>query len=223
MTQLFTYNQEQAAQVGASQYVSKSGGYDVKVTRAIATKSQTQGSQAQFLELDLETREGQKCNYVKICFMKADGSQLDFGNQLIQSVMGCAGVQYLTVDQNGNCNELLNKQFKAVLQRVDFSKSDGTDGYKFDLKLPALMTGQTIQEQLASKQAQAFASYAGTIEDKDERKTNSQATSQQPPKMAPAYNQQPAQTQSYGTPPPGYDQQPQQGSDQQENFDDIPF
>ena len=50
---LFTYNQEQAASVGAGQYVTKSAGYDVKVVRAVLTKSQTQGSQAQFLEMDL--------------------------------------------------------------------------------------------------------------------------------------------------------------------------
>lgn len=211
MQPLFTYNQEQAATVGAGQYVTKSGGFDVKVVRAITTKSQTQGSQAQFLEMDLETREGQKCNYVSICFVKGDGTQLEFGNKLIQAIMGCAGIQYLTADQNGNCNELLQKNFKAILQRVDFTKNNGTDGYKFELKLPALMTGQTIQEQLAGKPAQAFASYAESVEDKDERKAvNSNqaanygaAPAQHAPQMAPAYQGAPAG----------------QGAD----FDDIPF
>jgi hypothetical protein len=208
MQPLFTYNQEQAATVGAGQYVTKSGGFDVKIVRAIATKSQTQGSQAQFLEMDFETREGQKCNYVSICFVKGDGTQLDFGNKLIQAIMGCTGVQHLTIDQQGNATELLNKSFKAILQRVDFTKNNGQDGYKFELKLPALMTGQTIQEQLAGKQAQAFASYAESVEDKDDRKpagANQQANYGQAPaqqaakQVVPAYQQAPT-PQGYGAP-----------------------
>lgn len=211
MQPLFTYNQEQAAAVGAGQYVTKSGGFDVKVVRAVATQSQTVGSQARFLEMDFETHEGQKCNYVSICFVKGDGTQLDFGNKLIQAIMGCAGVQHLTIDQQGNATELLGKQFKAILQRIDFTKNNGQDGYKFDLKLPALMTGQTIQEQLSNKPAQAFASYAESVEDKDERKAVS-ATPQQSaaPQMTPAYD--PNGPQSYGT-----KQEPST------DFDDIPF
>ena len=170
MQPLFTYNQEQAATVGAGQYVTKSGGYDIKVVRSVITISETPGSKAQFLEMDLETREGQKCNYVKICFIKGDGTQLDFGNKLIQAIMGCAGIQSLTVDNNGNCNELLNKSFKAILQKTDYTNGSGADKYKFEIKLPALMTGQTIQEQLSNKPAQSFASYAESVEDKDERK-----------------------------------------------------
>ena len=215
MQPLFTYNQEQAATVGAGQYVTKSGGFDIKVVRAVTTKSQTQGSQAQFLEMDFETREGQKCNYVSICFIKGDGTQLEFGNKLIQAIMGCAGVQHLTVDQQGNCTELLQKSFKAILQRVDFTKNNGQDGYKFELKLPALMTGQTIQEQLANKPAKAFAGYADSVEDKDERtaKPSQAPTQQAAPQMAPAYQQTPL--------PQGYNgEQAPTGAD---DFSDIPF
>ncbi|MDB4261432.1 hypothetical protein N9878_01055 [bacterium] len=215
MTPLFTYNQEQASTVGAGQYVTKSGGFDVKVVRAVTTRSQTQGSQAQFLEMDFETREGQKCNYVSICFVKGDGTQLDFGNKLIQAIMGCAGVQHLTIDQQGNATELLGKSFKAILQRIDFTKNNGQDGYKFELKLPALMTGQTIQEQVSNKEAQAFAIYAGSVEDKDDRKTiNSAPQQNSAPQMTPAYD--PNGPQSYGTKAGS-----QQGA--QDFDDDIPF
>ncbi len=169
MNALFTYNQEQAAQVGAGQWVTKSGGYDVKVASAMFTKSKTQGSQAQFLEMNFETRDGQKCNYVTICYVKGDGSQLDFGQKMVQAVMGSAGIQNLTADASGNCPELLGKSFKAILQRTDYTNGNGEDKYKFEIKLAALMTGQTIQEQLANKQAQAFASYADSVEDLDKR------------------------------------------------------
>lgn len=205
MQPLFTYNQEQASTVGASQYISKSGGYDVKAVRAVVTKSQTAGSQAEFLEMDLETREGQKCNYVSICFKKGDGTQLDFGNNLIQAVMGCAGIQHLTVDAQGNCMELIGKPFKAILQRVNFTKSSGEDGYKFDLKLPATLSGQTIQEKLASKAPQAFDSYASSVEDKDERKAvNTNSHNGSAPQMTPAYA-------------------PQQQAPSMDYDDDIPF
>lgn len=211
MQPLFTYNQEQASTVGAGQYVSKSGGYDVKVVRAVVAHSQTAGSKAQHLEMDLETREGQKCNYVSICFIKGDGTQLDFGNNLIQAIMGCAGIQHLTVDAQGNCTELLQKSFKAILQKTDYTNQSGVDKYKFDIKLPALMTGQTIQEQLSNKPAQAFASYAASVEDKDERKAvNSAPQQSQSPQMAPAYD--PNGPQSYGTKAAPSD-----------DFDDIPF
>ncbi len=211
MQTLFTYNQEQASTVGAGQWVTKSGGYDVKVVRAVVTKSEKQDSQAQFLEMDFETREGQKCNYVKICFIKGDGSRLDFGDNLIQAVMGCARIQHLTVDQQGNCTELLQKSFKAILQRTDYTNGGGDDKYKFEIKLPALMTGQTIQEQINNKPAQAFTSYADSVEDKDERKQVNSA-------------QQQTST-SFGQKPAGH-QSAQTTTEQPSNLDfddDIPF
>lgn len=212
MNSVFTYNQEQASQVGAGQYVSKSGGYDFKITRAAWTSSPA--SAARFLELDLETREGQKCNYVSICFVKGDGSTLDFGSNMIQAIMGCAQVGNLT-DQQGNCPELIGKFLKAVVQRVDYTKNNNDDGYKFDLKLPALLSGQTIKESLANEPAKAFQAYADSIEDKDDRKK--------------------LHASSYGTAPAGY-KSPQQsktaaGSSQYSNpgavasdfDDDVPF
>ncbi len=206
MQPLFTYNQEQAASVGAGQYVTKSGGYELKVTRAEVTRSQSAGSQAQFMEFDFETKEGLKCNYVSICFVKGDGTSLDFGNNLIQAIMGCAGVQNLTVAQDGKCYEIIGKTLKAVLQRVDYTKNSGEDGYKFELKLPALMSGQTIQEQMKGEQAKAFASYAESISDKDERTSNKQQTGCGAPQNAQSY-QQPAQGQQpqYNQPPAGFD------------------
>lgn len=211
MNALFTYNQEQAAQVGAGQWVTKSGGYDVKVVSAMFTKSKAQGSQAQFLEMNFETRDGQKCNYVTICYVKGDGTQLDFGQKMVQAVMGSAGIQNLTADANGNCPELLGKSFKAILQRTDYTNGSGEDKYKFEIKLAALMTGQTIQEQLGSKPAQAFASYADSVEDQDKRTQ---------PQVGGFQSQAPSQGNSHN-----FDNsKPQQANGSGVDFDDdIPF
>ena len=94
MTTLFNYNQEQAIQAGGGQWVLESGGFDLKITRAAFTKSQSANSRAEFLELDVETREGAKCNYISICYTKGDGTTLDFGHNGFKFELKlCANVQ----------------------------------------------------------------------------------------------------------------------------------
>lgn len=168
---IFMYNQEQASQIGGGSYVTKSGGYDFKVTRSQFTGSQN--SQAKALELDLETRDGLKCNYISINYIAGNGQPNEFGNKMIQAIMGSVGVNQLS-DNQGNCPELFGKFLKAVVQRVDFTKTSGVkagqDGYKFDFKLPANMqTGKTVKETVNNEEAKAFKQYAETVTDKDER------------------------------------------------------
>jgi len=168
----FTYNEEQAAQIGGGQYVTKSGGYDLKVVRCQFTKSDN--SQAEFLEFDFETREGLKLNYVSINFTKGDGNPNEFGGKMIQAIMGAIGVGNLSSGNDGHCPELFNKGLKGVVQRVDYTKQSGPntgqDGYKFEFKLPAsIKTGKTVKETLNSSEAKSFSQYADSIEDKDER------------------------------------------------------
>lgn len=168
----FNYNEQLATQIGAGQYVTKSGGYDLKIVRAEFTRSPN--NSAEFLELDFETREGLKLNYVSINFVGGNGQENAFGMKMINAIMGCAGVQNLTQGNNGNCPELFNKGIKAVVQRVDYTKQSGPkagqDGYKFELKLPAnIGTGRTVKEATTQAEATAFAQYASSVEDKDER------------------------------------------------------
>ena len=173
----FNYDEQLASQIGGGQYVTKSGGYDLKIVRAQFTKSPN--NMAEFLELDFETREGLKLNYVSINFTKGDGNPNDFGNKMINAIMGATGVQNLTLGNDGNCPELFNKGMKAVVQRVDYTKQSGAnagqDGYKFEFKLPAnIQTGKTVKETSTNSPATSFEQYAGSIEDKDERVANSQ-------------------------------------------------
>jgi len=176
----FNYNEQLATQIGAGQYVTKSGGYDLKIVRAEFTKSPN--NSAEFLELDFETREGLKLNYVSINFVDGKGQENAFGMKMINAIMGCAGVQNLTQGNNGNCPELFNKGIKGVVQRVDYTKQSGPkageDGYKFEFKLPAnIGTGRTVKETSTQSEATAFAQYAGSVEDKDTR-TSPQASQQ---------------------------------------------
>ena len=185
---IFQYNQQEAAQIGGSQYVTKSGGYDFKIVRAQFVNNKS-------LELDLETREGLKCNYVSINYTKNDGSLNDYGNKMIMAIMGCVGAQQLTADQQGNVPELFGKYLKAVVQRVDYTKQSGAnagqDGYKFDFKMPAnLQTGKTVKEQLDNSEAKAFNQYASTITDKDERSATGATPCHNSPSQA-QYNEPP--------------------------------
>lgn len=175
---MFTYNQEKAVQSGGTgQWILESGGYDLKISRAQFTRSQSANSQAAFLEIDVETREGMKCNYISICYKKGDGSDLDFGHNAIQSLMGCSGTQSLSQDQQGNCPELINRTFKGILQRVDYSKNNGQDGFKFELKMCAnVQTGQTMKEFVEQQQPKSFADYASSVTNKDERKSTAKTS-----------------------------------------------
>lgn len=168
MNTIFTYNQEEAAQIGGGgQYVTESGGYDLQVERA-------QFKDGKFLEFDFKTRDGKLLNYVSINYVKNDGQPNQYGQQMIQAIMGCIGVQSLSVaDNEGNVPELKGKQLKGVVQRVNYIKQSGEkagqEGYKFDFKLPAnIQTGKTVKEQIDNKPAEAFAKYAETITDKDD-------------------------------------------------------
>ena len=168
----FNYNQEQASQVGGGQYVTKSGGYDLKIVRAEFSKNQN--SSAESLELDFVTREGMKLNYISINFTKGNGEPNDFGHKMVQAIMGVTGVVNLSQGNGGSCPELFNKGLKGVVQRVDYTKTSGNnagqDGYKFDFKLPAnIQTGKTVKEAITNDEAKSFSQYASSVEDKDER------------------------------------------------------
>lgn len=192
MNAVFTYNQELATQIGGGgQYVTESGGYDLKIVRAVFSNNKA-------LEMDFETRDGLKLNYVSINYTKNDGQPNEFGQKMIHAIMGCVGVNQLSQAPDGNIPELMGKFLKAVVQRVDYTKTGGanpgTDGYKFDFKMPAMMnTGKTIKEHIDNKPAEAFAKYAETVTNKDERVGGGQqgyTTQQQAPQQAhPQYNE----------------------------------
>lgn len=187
---MFSYDQQMASQIGGG-LSYKSGGYDVKIVSAKFVNGKS-------LELNLEEKEGRKFNYVSINYQKNDGQPNDYGWKMINAIMGSIGVVKLSSDNNGNCPELIGRYLKAVLQRIDYTKTSGEkageDAWKFDFKLPAnIKTGQTVKEALEGKPAEVFDKLAMVIEDKDERVSgsvtagNNQSSSQH--NQAPQYNE----------------------------------
>lgn len=198
MQPIFTYNQDLATQINGAGGGYHSGGYDLKIARA------QMKNEGKHIEFDFEAREGQKFNYVSINIVRNDGQPNEFGQKMVNAIMGCVGTNQLTRDQNGNIPELFGKYIKGVLQRIDYTKQSGAnigqDGFKFEFKLPAsIKDGRTVKEIVENKPAEAFQKYADSIEDKDERGINHQANAQ---RSAPSKQQSQPQ---YNEPPMDFD------------------
>lgn len=161
MTTAFSYNAEQAA-------AADSGGGNGLSTSAVvrgwvrkARWNLSGSSQAEMLELTFETEQGQTVNYLNLVFKDKGGNPLEFGEQRIQALMGCTGVQSISRQQVGNetlAPELKDKPVALALERRNTIKSDGSETWGHDIK--AIMSAKswiTIGEHQAGKQAETKA------------------------------------------------------------------
>lgn len=171
---MFNYDQEQAVQAGVSNYVSDSGAYGGKLLTAewvVSTQKGTKG-----IELTFETVDGLKANYLTIWYQKSTGEQLA-GSKMLNAIMGCCKVTSLTSKVVNHpegpkyfCPELESKSLGLILQKVLYTKSDLSDGYKFEIRLPFIaQTGKTLAEQIGNKDAVAVNKVLATLTDKDDR------------------------------------------------------
>ena len=175
---IFQYNQDMAAQAGQGGYVNETGAYNFEITEAKWVVSSNKGTFG--MELSVESDQGLKANYLSIWYAKSDNAPIAMGQNMIQAIMGCAGIQQLS-SMNKNdytvAPELQGKNIGLVLQKILKTKVDGTDTHSFDIKLPFIsQSGQTIQERNSGAQAEGVAQMISWLKDKDER---TQGTSQQ--------------------------------------------
>lgn len=206
MTQVFSYNQEQAAAAdsGGGEYILESC-----VTRGFidVAKWVEAGTGAKGLELSFESEQGQKANYLTLYYQKKDGSQNEVGHQQIQSLMGVTGAQTLSQSQSPNgliAPELTRKPVQVALERENYIKSNGDEGFRFQIKcFMSARSGLTIAEHQAGKQAESAGYWAQRFA--------------QNPKGKPA--SQPSASQHSANP---Y-QQPQQAAQADDFSDEIPF
>ena len=172
MTIMFQYNQEQALQAGESGFINQTGAYVGKITSAKWVKAKS--SYAAALELSFEDINGLKANYISLWHTKSDGQPNPFAQQHIQAIMGLTGVQQLTAIRGSgeeiHCPELLNKPIGFILQKILFTKQDGSDGFKFEIVVSShAQTGQTMKEKIEGKAAERVRKLMETLKDKDER------------------------------------------------------
>ena len=187
----FSVDQEAAAKAGGGDFINDGGAYIGIITKAICVQA---GTGSQGLELSFEDKAGLKCNYITIYYQKKDGEIIKGGHNAINALMVIMGIQNLTYVNGGEetlCPELVNKPVGLCLQKVLYTKSDRSEGYKFDLRFPFNTANNlTVKEMASNSPAKSVGLFESSYKDKDDRKA-----------------QQPAQSQSHGyqEPPAGYD------------------
>lgn len=169
---IFTYNQEAALTAGQGSFINESGAYVITITEAALTTSQ---SGARAIEFSGEADDGRKVQYLSVYTSKKDGTDNTFGVNMIHAIMGCVGVNQLTNQMKAAGQyivpEFAGKRVGLVLQKVLRSKSDGSDTYGLEIRMPFIaQTHQTLLEKSEGKSAEAVAKMAAGLKDKDERR-----------------------------------------------------
>lgn len=168
---IFTYNQEMASQAGQGGFISETGAYLLEITEAKWVVSSNKGTFG--LELSVESDAGLKANYLSIWYSKSDNSAIAMGQNMVQAIMGCTGVQQLSHQQVGDVSvapELKGKNIGLVLQKILKTKQDGSDTHSFDIKMPYIsQSGQTITERNTGAQPETVTKIMGWLKDKDDR------------------------------------------------------
>ena len=167
---------EMAKKAGATGGISETGAYEGEIVSAVYTFGKD-GSQSQALELSLDSN-GAKANYLRINFLGKDGQQT-FGMGLVSALMWVAQVKQAQPQQvqgqNGvewHCPALVGKKVGLFLQKVLYTKNDGGDGYKFEVRhvfQPG--TRKTYAEHAENAPAEAISALELSMKDKDERTT----------------------------------------------------
>lgn len=222
---------EMAKKAGATGGISETGAYEGEITSAVYTFGKD-GSQSQALELCIESN-GLKANYLRINFLGKDGQQT-FGMGLVSALMWVAQIKQAQPQQvqgqNGlewHCPALVGKKVGLFLQKVLYTKNDGGDGFKFEVRhvfQPG--TRKTYAEHADNSPAETIAALELSMKDKDERvKPGSQQLSG--PRNAAHGGNPYAQQNSGGLPQSRLQQNSphsQPPANSQEDFDDdIPF
>lgn len=169
---IFTYNEESALTAGQGGFINESGAYVITLSEA-ALKTFDTGSKA--VEFSGETEDGRKVQYLSVFTTKTDGTENKFGVAIVQAIMGCTGIRQATYQMRDAKHivspEFAGKKVGLVLQKTLTSKQDGSDSYKFEIKLPFIAsTRQTLKEKAEGKQAETVERMVATLKDKDDRK-----------------------------------------------------
>ena len=177
----FTYDQESGEKAGVSSF--EGGAYVGMFTEAKYKKANS-GSHG--LEFTFETPDGSTFNYLTIYFAKANNDPIKMGQNVLNALMGLMNVRALNWTQKDGenyCEELADKPIGLFLQKVLYTKNDGDDGYRFEIKMPFdVKTRQTLKEMVGNIEAKTINSLSESYQDKDERGQNQ--TSQHPKQQA---------------------------------------
>jgi len=189
MNSVFNYNQESAVKAGSSDYVEVGGAYACTIKSA---EYVTATSGAKSFKFSIETSEGLKCGHINVYYQKKDGTENTYGTAIINAIMGLLKLKALTSRAAGTqylCPELEGKQIGLFLQKVIYARTDGSEGFKFEIAIPfSVARGQTLREILDNKN-EVEELKKRTSHYKDKREVNNQ-----PSRAIPYGNEPPAHT-----------------------------
>lgn len=169
---IFTLNKELASKAGGGDFISETGYYVGSIDKAqyVVAATGTMG-----LELSVTT-DGGKANYLTLYYSKSDKSIIAGGSNMIQAIMAVTGCNTLSATQVNGAQgvehvapELQGKHLGLVLQKVLYTKNDGSDGYKFQIVTVSNQQKQTAKEMIEQNQAAKIDLMLETLKDKDER------------------------------------------------------
>ncbi len=176
----FSVDQDAALKAGGGDFINEGGAYMGIITKALCVQAKT-GTQG--LELSFEDKTGLKANYITLYYQKNTGEVIKGGHSVINALMVIMGLQNLTNTQNGQetvCNELTGKPIGFCLQKVLYTKNDGGEGYKFELRFPFnTSSGLTVKEQLSGSPAKSVELFVNNYKDKEQRDQNNAPQSNQ--------------------------------------------
>lgn len=179
---IITYNQEEALKAGGGNFISEGGAYIVKILEAKYVKAKTNTSG---IEFSLESADGQKANYITLYYVKENGEVVKGGMSLINAMMGILGATSITSTksrgQDGKdifiCPEFTGKTIGLFLQKTLYTKNDGGDGYKFEIRVPFdPSTSKTLREKIGNEQPKTIENMSKSYKDKDDRSQQQQNT-----------------------------------------------
>ncbi|PHS22030.1 MAG: hypothetical protein COA84_14210 [Robiginitomaculum sp.] len=168
----------------SAQRAGQQGFQTGKHTGKLTAKKIIAGTGTKGIQFSLWPTSEQSIDYLSVYYEKANGDVIKGGSNIIQAMMGLLKLNEIQLDHLGHeqpVNEFLGLEIGLVLQKVLYTKQDGGDGYKFDIKIPfSARTGATFKEAINKEPALHIDEIVNALEDKDERTPTSMgATSNQ--------------------------------------------
>lgn len=141
---VYELNAESAKQASASSYITQTGKYVGRFTRAEEIKS-TKGTEG--IEFCFESNQGQSADFLTLWTINKDGVEI-YGMKMVNAIMACMRIRSIkptqgTVEKFQNkvktkmaatiYPDLMNKPIGLLLQREEYEKDDKSVGSKFNI------------------------------------------------------------------------------------------
>lgn len=170
---IFGYNQELALRAGQTGVQT---GADIF---SIESGEYREHNGYKSLNLTLVTQGGAK-TFVDLTYEGADGKSWTGSINHINAIIGLLGLQGISsaqgVESKWFAPELAGKFIGLVIQKRIFTKGDGSEGQGMNLIMAYdPQTSQTLKEKVEGTQAETISKITQTLEDKDDRKKQTQS------------------------------------------------